>query len=140
MVLTSLTKYRDAGLLILRLGVGLSFMLLHGLPKLQAGTEMWNQIGQTMGRFGIHFAPTAWGFIAALTEGLGGLLIAVGFLFRPACIMLIGVMFVAVTVHLDMPKDNPMGGWAGASHALELGVVFLGLIFIGPGKYSIDKK
>ncbi|RZK26274.1 MAG: DoxX family protein, partial [Flavobacterium sp.] len=28
----------------------------------------------------------------------------------------------------------------GASHAIELGIVFFSLIFIGPGKYSVDKK
>ena len=28
----------------------------------------------------------------------------------------------------------------GASHAIEVGVVFLALLFIGPGSYSIDKK
>jgi putative oxidoreductase len=26
-----------------------------------------------------------------------------------------------------------------ASHAIEVGIVFLSLIFIGPGKYSVDR-
>jgi len=30
-------------------------------------------------------------------------------------------------------------GLCGAAHAIENGVVFLILIFIGPGKYSIDE-
>jgi len=27
-----------------------------------------------------------------------------------------------------------------ASQAIEMGVVFLGLAFVGPGTYSVDKK
>ena len=45
-------------------------------------------------------------------------------------------MIIASLVHLLDPKQ----GINEASHAIELGIVFLSLIFIGPGKYSIDKK
>ena len=31
-------------------------------------------------------------------------------------------------------------GLSGASHAIELGIVFLSLILIGAGKYSLDEK
>jgi uncharacterized membrane protein YphA (DoxX/SURF4 family) len=31
-------------------------------------------------------------------------------------------------------------GLGGAAHAIELAFVFAGLIFVGPGKYSVDKK
>jgi putative oxidoreductase len=30
-------------------------------------------------------------------------------------------------------------GWKDAAHAIELGILFFSLIFIGPGKYSVDK-
>ncbi len=40
MILRSLDKYRDVGLLILRVGIGIMFMG-HGLPKLIAGPEKW---------------------------------------------------------------------------------------------------
>lgn len=32
------------------------------------------------------------------------------------------------------------GGLSDASHATEDAVVFAGLFFIGPGRYSVDKK
>ena len=32
------------------------------------------------------------------------------------------------------------GGLMDASHAIEVCVVFAGLIFVGPGKYSVDKR
>lgn len=38
MILRSLDKYRDVGLLILRVGIGLMFMI-HGFPKLFGGPE-----------------------------------------------------------------------------------------------------
>jgi putative oxidoreductase len=45
-------------------------------------------------------------------------------------------MVIAALVHLTNPKE----GISEASHAIELGVVFLGLTLLGPGKYSVDKK
>ena len=44
-------------------------------------------------------------------------------------------MIVAALVHFS--KGD---GVNGASHAIELAIVFFGLIFIGPGKYSVDKR
>ena len=72
----------DYGLLIIRIGIGVMFML-HGYPKLLGGAEMWEKIGGSMGNIGIHFAPTFWGFMASFAEFAGGLCLVVGFLFRP---------------------------------------------------------
>src|SRR5690606_22626802 len=63
------------GWLILRVGIGIS-IFLHGFPKITGGTEMWTAIGSSMGIFGINFAPTFWGFLAAVAESVGGLLFA----------------------------------------------------------------
>ena len=38
MIFRFLDKYRDIGLLILRVGIGIMFMI-HGLPKLTAGPK-----------------------------------------------------------------------------------------------------
>ena len=40
MVLRFLDKYRDIGLLFLRIGIGVMF-IMHGLPKLIGGPEKW---------------------------------------------------------------------------------------------------
>ncbi len=84
MVFSFLDKYRDVGLLILRVGIGVMFVF-HGYPKLIAGPEAWAMIGGSMKVLGIGFAQTAWGFMAALSECAGGILLAVGFFTRPAC-------------------------------------------------------
>ena len=134
-VLESLGKYRNTGLLVLRIGLGI-MMMLHGFPKLSGGVETWTKVGGSMKLIGIDFVPLFWGFMAALAEGMGGLFLLLGLFFRPVMIFLVLTMAMAATVHLSDPKQDLMD----ASHAIELGIVFLGLLFIGPGKYSIDKK
>lgn len=121
----------NLGLLILRIGIGLMF-ILHGYPKLLGGTEMWEQIGGAMSNFGIGFYHMVWGFLAAFAEVVGGLLLILGFLFRPAAIMLFFTMVVATVMHLN--NGDPFEIY---SHAIESGILFLALTFIGPGAYSI---
>jgi len=133
-IFDSLGKYRNTGLLIIRLGLGIMF-IMHGYPKLLGGPEKWEGIGSTMSNVGITFFPTVWGLLAAVTETFGGFLLIIGFAFRPACLLLLFTMIIATVMHLS--KGD---GIEGAAHAIEVGVVFLGLTFIGPGKYSADKK
>ena len=134
MILTGLDRYRDIGLLLLRAGLGM-MMVTHGGPKIMGGPEMWEKVGGAMGNFGINFAPVFWGFMAAAAEFGGGIALAFGFLFRPACAMLLSTMMVAATHHLRAGD-----GLGGASHAIELGVVFLALILIGPGRFAADER
>ena len=132
MVLRFLDKYRDIGLLILRIGIGVMF-IMHGLPKLTGGPEKWEMLGGTMKSLGVGFAPTIWGFMAVLSECAGGLLLVLGFFTRPACFFLLATMIVAMSMHIS--KGDPFVAY---SHAMEAGILFLSLIFIGPGKYSLD--
>ncbi|MBD3241973.1 MAG: DoxX family membrane protein [Chitinivibrionales bacterium] len=134
MILTKWNRYRDIGLLILRVGIGIMF-LFHGWPKLAGGPERWAGLGQAMSTFGITAAPALWGFLAAVSEFFGGLLLIAGLFTRPACMMMLATMLVASSMHLARGD-----GILGASHAIELGIVFLSLLFIGPGKYSIDER
>ncbi len=140
MILTWLGKYREGGLLFLRVGLGLMF-ILHGWPKLVGGPQAWTGLGKAISSLGLHFGePIQWlytvfGFLAALAEAGGGLLMIIGLLFRPSMIMLACTMFVAFMSHWAK-GDNFM---QVTSRPLELCIVFVALIFIGPGKYSIDK-
>ena len=134
MILTSLTKFRDFGLLLLRLGLGLTFAIAWGWPKLAGGPAAWAKVGAAMKMFGISFAPTMWGFLAAFSESIGALLFAVGFLFRPACGMLCFTMAVATLVNLHGE------GFPKAWHTIHYALIFFCFLFIGPGKYSVDKN
>jgi putative oxidoreductase len=126
-------KMQDIGLLVLRVGIGAMFMF-HGIPKILSGPVAWEGIGKAMGVFGITVAPMFWGFMAALSEAVGGLLILLGVLVRPACLFLVITMAVAAGMHLSQGD-----GLMGASHAIEDGIVFLSLLLIGPGNCTIMK-
>jgi len=133
MIMKSLGKHREFGLLALRLGIGGMF-LLHGWPKLIGGPERWEKLGMAMQYAGVSVTPTLWGLAAALSEFGGGLCLILGLFFRPACLMLAITMGVAANMHLGKGE-----GLMAASHAIELGILFFCLLFIGPGRYSVDR-
>jgi putative oxidoreductase len=130
-----LSRNRDAGLLLLRLGLGGFFIWVHGWPKLAGGVAKWKEVGGAMEHVGITFWPVMWGFLATLAETLGALLVAIGLFFRPACL----VLAIAMTIAAISSYSNKGGSLVGASHAIEVGIVFFSLIFIGAGKYSVDR-
>lgn len=127
---------KNFGLLLLRIGIGAMF-ILHGYPKIIGGPEMWEKVGSAMKYLHINFFFTGWGFLAALAEFGGGILLITGILFRPACLLMFITMTVASLGHLKgaVTFDSVME----ASHAIELGIVFFCLLFIGPGNYRLGK-
>ncbi len=127
-------KYRDKGLLVLRVGIGIMFMC-HGFPKLTAGPEVWTKLGGALSNIGINFAPSFWGFMAAISEFGGGLLLALGLFTRPACFFLLNTMIVAVIMHISNGDS-----FVKYSHALEAAILFFSILLIGPGKFSLDEK
>jgi putative oxidoreductase len=120
-IFSNLGKYKDSGLLFLRIGIGTLFMF-YGYPKLLGGPTMWAGIGGSMKHLGITFLPEVWGLLAALTETFGGFLLAF-------------TMAIAALHHYKAGD-----GLQGYGHALEAGIVFLALVLIGPGQYSVDGK
>ena len=134
MLFKFLGKYRDFGLLILRLGVGGTF-IVHGLPKLTGGPKTWAGLGKSMNHLGIDFFPEFWGFMAAVSEGIGGVLLILGAFDRPVCLLLMFTMIVATLTHA-VPEKREFKTY---SNPLKLAFVFLGLATIGPGRFSVDK-
>lgn len=134
MCLEFLDKFRPLGFLILRLGIGGMFMI-HGYGKLSGGPMVLEKVGSAMSYVGINFAPQFFGLLAALSEFGGGLCLMGGLFFRPACFFMFFTMTIAAIMHLS--KGD---GLQGASHAIEAGILFLSLMFIGPGDFSLDEK
>ena len=132
-----LSKFSDFGFLILRVVVGSSYVL-HGYPKMTGGgtftgvLERWTTLGNLAGA---PMMPTFFGFLAAFAEFAGGICLVLGFMTRPMCILLLGTMLGAMKYHLG--KGDGFSDW---SHAAEMAGVFAGLVFMGPGRYSIDKR
>jgi len=132
MVWSSLSGFRDLGLLLLRVVTGLYLAFGHGLGKITGGPEQWAGLGGTMEIFGLGFMPTFWGFMAAVAEFVGALLVTIGFVTRPAALLVVLNMSVAATAHITGAIDG------GPELALIYGVIFLSLVFVGPGRYSVD--
>ncbi|MBN8583947.1 MAG: DoxX family protein [Ignavibacteria bacterium] len=133
MITNFLNKYSDAGTLFLRIGIGFAFIFVHGWGKMFGGPELWTKLGGSMANLGITFAPTFWGFMAAAAEFGGGILILFGLFTRPAAAFMAFTMLVAFIQHTS--KLDP---WNRVIYPMEMFAVFMALLFIGAGKYSID--
>lgn len=129
--MADVSKQRDLGIFLLRVGMGAMFVY-HGTPKLLGGPATWEKLGAAMRHLGIDVVPTFWGLLAAVAEAGGGLCLALGVLFRPSCALMCATMFVAATKHLAEGD-----GLGKASHAIEAAIVFLALLFIGPGSWRL---
>ncbi|MBA3832696.1 MAG: DoxX family membrane protein [Chthoniobacterales bacterium] len=129
MRMTFLGKYREAGLLILRLGLGCLFIYLSA-PVVLGGAAKWAHFAVPLRHFGIRSHLDWWGLTAALLQLIGGVLMLLGLLFR------IGVIFnllwvILVTLAIWRPG-------LAAYTSLEMCVILASLLLIGPGKFSFD--
>jgi len=125
------TKYKqgalDFSLFLLRLAGG-GLMTLHGFNKLIHFTEKVKKFPDP-----IHIGPTLSLSLVIFAEFFCAVLLVFGLLTRLAAIPLVIVMSVALfVVHGGRVFDD------GESAALFL-AVFTCLLFVGPGKFSLDR-
>jgi putative oxidoreductase len=122
----------DLGKLVLRLTVG-GLMLFHGYGKLK-GVDM---IG---GMLEGHGLPSFFKYGVYLGELVAPLLLIIGYFTRPAAIVLMINMIVAVA--LAHPGDilslNDHGIWKLELHAFYFFGAFA-VLFLGAGKYSASR-
>ncbi|MEO8666173.1 MAG: DoxX family protein [Ignavibacteria bacterium] len=133
MIKNFLNNHKDLGILVLRLGIGIPFILVYGLFKVESGPDMWTQIGSAMGNLGITFFPTFWGVMAAMSEFIGGILLVLGLFVRPAALFMSITMSVAAIQHFSIQDQ-----WYNVVTPLEMLSVFIAIIFLSAGKYSLD--
>ena len=122
------------GLLLMRFGLG-GMMLAIGVSKFLEGSSALGQLGGAMSYIGIDFLPVMWGFFAAASMVGGGFFVVIGFLFRTSCFLILLTMLVAISYHVHAGDDLIFG--AGA-HALKTAIAFFALMFVGPGRFSIQ--
>lgn len=127
----------NLALLIGRVAIGLGFAA-HGAQKLFGwfGGSGLNKTGEFMVKLGWR-QGRLFGTLASSSETVGGLLIALGFLWPLGPALLILMMVTAgITVHMKNGFFNGKNGW-------ELNMVYgmsaLILTFTGPGDYSLDR-
>jgi putative oxidoreductase len=129
----SLAKHGDLGLLIGRLGVGAIFIVF-GWHKLSGGQPAWTHYGHAMASLGINFIPNVWGLVAALSEFAGGILVVLGFFFRPAAMLIALTMLVACVSGF---REHPHN-FTQYSRSIEMFCIMIVFLFVGPGKYSFQ--
>ena len=128
-----LAKYREAGLLLMRVGLGVLFVVLTG-PVLLAGPSRWANFGSAISNVGLSSNYQFWGFLGALAGCVGAALMIFGLFFRPGVLLVL-----AITLVHTIGAFDGGGTVRGNLAAIELCIVLVGLLFVGPGKYSVDK-
>ncbi|MPZ96833.1 MAG: DoxX family membrane protein [Propionibacteriales bacterium] len=129
---TPLGKTADLGPLLLRVGVGLVFAA-HGWQKFDNGVENFEPMLS-----GLDVPqPELVAWLMTVAEGVGGVLLIAGLFTRlvtlPLIAIIVGAIWLVKTDVGFIVADSP-----GAELETALLAGLLGLLFIGPGRLSLD--
>ena len=126
------TNYTETGfnftMLVIRLGFGFLLFMNHGLSKLQ---NFENRKDNFADPVGVGHLPSL--LFTIFAEVFCALLLAAGLLTRTAAFVL--VVFFAVLLFVHHKHDS----LKEKEDAILFLLVFLGILFCGPGKWSLDK-
>ncbi len=122
------SRATDLGLLVLRLGFGLTLAFAHGLGKIPPSDGF---VGATAA-MGFPL-PVVFAWAAALSEFLGGLLIAVGLATRPAAV------FVGITMMVAAFVQHGADPFGDKEMALLYLFAAVALALAGAGRLSLDR-
>jgi putative oxidoreductase len=127
-----LAKYRETGLLLLRATLGVAFILIVA-PIMFSSQSNWARFGSAIAAIGMRGHYAGWGFTLALFVCIGAILIIFGLFFR------LGVLFCLVVAFLQTIAVSKGANMHAVLPHLEVCAVLLSVLFIGPGKYSVEK-
>jgi len=125
--------FDDLGKLLLRLSVG-GLMLFHGIAKVRHGIDPIVHLVESKG------LPSFVAYGAYLGEVIAPILILIGFLTRPAALIVgVNMGFAIWLVHMaDLQRITPQGAWG-----VELQMFYLlgaiALFFMGAGRFSVSR-
>lgn len=119
----------ELGLTPLRMFAGLALCLGHGLAKFPPSPGFVSRVEA----FGFPM-PAVFAWAATGAEIVGGVLLAIGLLTRPAAFFILCTMTTAVVFqHANDP-------FSGKEKALLFGFIALAFLCIGGGRWSLDAK
>lgn len=123
------------GLLIIRLGLA-AVLLIYAVPKLIDGASSWAAVGNIFGFIQSGFPLEAWGLTVLILQVACGISIISGYFFRSANIVmtLLHILYF-LNYFKHVYKNETL-----QLYILGFVTVFLGLIYIGPGRYAVSVK
>ena len=123
----------DLGPLLLRIGVG-SVLAWHGWQKVDGGVDAFAQ--STLAPLDVP-APELVAWLMTIAEGIGGLMLIAGLLTRLTTLPLIAILVGAIAL-VKVDVGFIVAGAPGAELDTALLAGLLCLLFIGPGRISLD--
>jgi putative oxidoreductase len=130
---SSLGRTADLGPLLMRVGLGAAFAY-HGWLKFDGGVANFAGFLDSLG----VPLPDLVAWLQIMAEGIGGLLLIAGLFTRFVTLPQIAIVLGAILmVKSDLPFVNADGS-PGFSYEIALMAGLLGLLFMGPGRYSLD--
>lgn len=125
-----LDRLQPLALLVLRVALGI-IMVAHGYSKVFGGLHHHAQFVASLG------IPAWLGYVSSFAEFVGGLLLILGFLTRPAALAICIDLAVAIAkVHW---KNGLIGqSRSGFEFPLALAAIAFALIFFGAGPIAVD--
>jgi len=133
-----LSSLQPWGAFLMRLVLGVS-MVYHGWDKVIPARglhshDLLSSLHHYCGYVASLGLPYWLGYVSALTEFLGGILLIFGLFTRFAALMIAGNMLVALLY------VNLHGGYSGSEYTLALIALAVMLLFYGAGAIAMDRK
>jgi putative oxidoreductase len=123
-------KNKDFAVLLLRVWIGFSLFIQHGLFKFMHFSQLWGHFPDPL-HLGTYFSL----IFSTIADGVCSVLIAFGIATRPAAI----ISAIDVLVVFGLMRHFSFSHGDGELVYLYLGAL-LTIIFMGTGKYSLDNK
>jgi len=134
LLLNNKPLFPETSYLMLRFFTGVMMCYYHGWSKLMADSSRWERLGNALTYWiGLDSLKVTFGFLAAFSESIGSLLIAIGLFTRPATFLL------GITMTVASSKKISEAGIDGAELPLLFLILCLVIILKGPGKLSLDR-
>lgn len=126
-------KKLSFGLLIIRLGLA-AVLFIHAVPKLLGGAILWSNVGKNLSFLNTGLPLEALGLIILIPEILSGFCLIFGYFYRSANAVM-AVLYALYVIHYFNVGYKTL-----MLYAIGFVAVFLGLIYIGPGRYAVSVK
>jgi putative oxidoreductase len=126
-------RHLNSGLLIMRLGMAAT-LLVYALPRLLGGSKLWFAVGKELRFLHADFPDQVAGLVLLSVEVLASVGLITGGLFR------ISTALLAMVYSLHFFNFLHIGYRTLPLYAAALAVVSIGLMLVGPGRFSVAVK